>query len=176
VANRRSKTDAVDEVSLGAEMPVLVGTHVNKIDRKGRVSVPKQFRDFLQASNSSFVGMYAFPLFNAPAIEGCGEEFLSRITKSVGRLDLFSVEQNDMAKLVLGRTHQLSFDPEGRVVLPSVLLDHAEISGEVLFVGQGERFQIWNSENYEKHLAQAVERAQTSRATLPLAPSGSAGE
>ncbi len=155
-------------------MPVLVGTHVNKIDRKGRVSVPKQFRDVLQTSQPRYAGIFAFPLFTAPAIEACGEDFMSRISNSLGRLDLFSVEQDDMAKLVLGSTHQLPFDTEGRVVLPGALLEHAEISGEALFVGQGERFQIWGADNYRKHLAEAVERARAGNATLPLAPSGSA--
>lgn len=153
-------------------MPVLVGTHVNKIDRKGRVSVPKQFRDVLLAPNPRFVGIYLFPHFKAPAIEACGEEFMSRISSSVGQFNLFSVEQDDMAKLVLGSTHQLPFDTEGRVVLPPALLNHAGISDEALFVGQGERFQIWNAESYEQHLSEAMERARSSGATLPMAPSG----
>lgn len=152
-------------------MPLLVGKHVNKIDRKGRVSVPKPFRAGLQAAESdqNFAGVYAFPLFKSPAIEVCGEAFMSRIAESVDELDLFSDEQDDMASVILESAHALPFDPEGRVVLPPELLEHAGISGEAMFVGRGARFQVWDPETYRAHSKKAFERARARRATLPLA-------
>ena len=54
-------------------MPLLVGRYLNKIDRKGRVSVPKPLRDVLQAQSAGgFTGVYVYPLFKAPALEACG--------------------------------------------------------------------------------------------------------
>ncbi len=156
-------------------MPLLVGKHVNKIDRKGRVSVPKLFRDGLRAaaSESSFAGVYAFPLFKSPAMEVCGEAFMTRVAESVDDLDLFSDEQDDMASVILESAHALPFDPEGRVVLPAELLEHAGISGEAMFVGRGGRFQVWDPETYRAHSKQAFERARARGATLPLKPVGS---
>ncbi len=153
-------------------MPLLVGKHVNKIDKKGRVSVPKLFRDGLlaAASESSFAGVYAFPLFKFPAIEVCGEAFMTRVAESVDDLDLFSDEQDDMASVILESAHALPFDPEGRVVLPAELLDHAGMSGEAMFVGRGGRCQVWNPETYRERSKQSFDRARARGVTLPLKP------
>lgn len=149
-------------------MPLLVGRYVNRIDRKGRVSVPKPFRDALGGQPSAFPGIYAYPLFKAPAIEACGEAFMQQLTDSIDGLDMFSDDQDDLASILLESAHQLPFDPEGRVVLPAELLDHGAISGEAMFVGRGARFSIWNPETFAEHRGQAFERARTRGATLPM--------
>jgi MraZ protein len=155
-------------------MPLLVGKHVNKIDRKGRVSVPKPFRAGLSAAETeqSFAGVYAFPVFKSRAIEVCGESFMSRLAESVDELDLFSDEQDDMASVILESAHALPFDPEGRVVLPPELVEHAGLSGEAMFVGRGARFQVWDPEAYREHSKKAFERARARGATLSLKPNG----
>ncbi len=154
-------------------MALLVGRHVNKIDRKGRVSVPKPFRDAFK--DQSFAGLYAYPLFKYPAIEACGEDFMNRISQSLDDLDLFSDEQDELASVIMENAHPLAFDPEGRVVLPPELLEHAGITAEALFVGRGTRLQIWTPETYAKHARQTFEKARSRGATLKLRPSGPAG-
>lgn len=149
-------------------MPPLVGCHVNKIDRKGRVSVPKAFRDTLSGGSPGFVGIYVYPSFTAAAIEGCSEEFMSRVSESISELDLFSEEQDDLASILLSSAHALPFDPEGRVILPDVLIQHANLGTEAAFVGRGQSFQIWNPEIYRERSAQAFERARLRGATLKL--------
>ena len=138
-------------------MPLLVGRYINKIDRKGRVSVPKPFRDALQPSNGGFVGVYAYPLFKDAAVEACDEEYMTRVAESVDDLE---------------SAHQLPFDPEGRVVLPAELIACAGIDGEVLFVGRGRRFQIWNPETYQESRRDVVERIKSGGPTLKLRPQG----
>lgn len=147
-------------------MPVLVGRHVNKIDRKGRVSVPKPFRDAFK--DQPFSGIYAYPLFKHPAIEACGEDFMRRLAESLEDLDVFSDDQDDLAAAVLERAHALPFDTEGRIVLPKELLAHAGITSEAVFVGRGARLQIWEPQAYEANSAKAFERARTRGATLSL--------
>jgi MraZ protein len=152
-------------------MPLLVGRHLNKIDRKGRVSVPKVFRDALQAQGAEGGnGVYVYPLFKAPGLEACGEEFMQRIAMSLDELDMFSNEQDELASVLLESAHMLAFDPEGRIVLPAELTDHAGIDGEALFVGRGHRFQIWNPETYRADRAEAIARARQRGATLSLRP------
>lgn len=149
-------------------MAALIGRHVNKIDKKGRVSVPKPFRDaFLQ---QSFAGVFVFPSFKFPAIEASGEAFMDRVVSSLDELDMFSDEQDDLASTILENSHPLPFDPEGRVVLPQDIIDHAGIAEQAVFVGRGARFQIWNPETYEIHRKNAFERARASGATLKLQP------
>ncbi len=149
-------------------MALLVGRYVNKIDKKGRVSVPKPFRDAF--AEQSFAGLYAYPLFKSPAIEACGEDFMVRLSESLEDLDMFSDEQDDLASVILENAHPLTFDPEGRVVLPQELLDHTGITTQALFVGRGSRMQIWEPDTYTKHAKQSFDRARSRGATLRLRP------
>ncbi|MEK9751644.1 MAG: division/cell wall cluster transcriptional repressor MraZ [Rhodospirillaceae bacterium] len=147
-------------------MTLFVGRHVNNIDRKGRVSVPKPFRAALQAQGSQII--YAYPLFKHAAIEACGEAFMARLSASLDDLDMFSDEQDDLAAIVLENAHPLSFDPEGRVTLPKELADHAGIADQIAFVGRGARFQLWEPKAYQANRSMAFERARARGATLKL--------
>lgn len=147
-------------------MSLFVGRHVNKIDKKGRVSVPKLFRSVIQGRG--FQGMYVFPSFKYPAIEACSEDFLIRITSSLDDLELFSEEQDDLSAIILESAHSVPFDPEGRIVLPPELREHAGIKNEALYVGRGDRIRIWEPTAYQAHHATAFERARSRGATLRL--------
>lgn len=155
-------------------MPLLVGQHTNRIDRKGRVSVPKQFRDFY-LGKGGFQGVYVYQSPVVATIEGCDEAFMQRLSDSLDDLPLFSTEQNDLATLILGSAHALPFDPEGRIVLPAELLAHAELAEEATFVGRGNTFQIWNPEAYRARHAEAFQRVRERGATLALRREPEAG-
>ena len=147
-------------------MPLLVGKYVNKIDKKGRVSVPKLFRESFQ--NQAFSGFYAYPHFKVPAIEACGKDFMVRLGESLEDLDLFSDEHDDLAAIIVENAYSLPFDPEGRVVLPKDLRDHAGITNNVAFVGRGVGLQLWDPKAYEANRVNAFERARARGATLKL--------
>lgn len=154
-------------------MALLVGRHINKIDRKGRVSVPKPFRAAF--ADQDFQGLYVYPLFKTPALEACDEAFMGRVAESLEDLDMFSDEQDDLASVILENAHALPFDPEGRIVLPPELRDYAGIDGQAVFVGRGGRMQIWNPEAYESRREAAFSRAKATNATLKLRRSGEGG-
>ena len=149
-------------------MALLVGRHLNKIDKKGRVSVPKPFRSAFESPD--FSGIYVFKSFKFPALEICARDFLKRLGESIDELALFSDDQDDLAPLILGNAHELAFDPEGRVVLPPDTVEFAQLTDQALFVGGGTRVQIWNPTAYESHHAQARERARNRGTTLQLRP------
>ena len=149
-------------------MTLLVGQHLNGIDKKGRVSVPKPFRAALDGQG--FAGIYAYPLFKFPAIEACGEVFMTRLSASLDQLDMFSDDQDDLAAVILENAHALSFDTEGRIMLPDALIETAGLKSKALFVGRGGRFQIWHPDAYKTHRADAFDRARARGATLKLQP------
>lgn len=151
-------------------MPLLLGRYVNKVDRKGRVSVPKSFRDAFKDQESGFSGVYAYPVLNYPAVEACAEEFMTRVVDSLGDMAMFSADQDDLSSVLTESTVPLPFDPEGRVVLPDELIEHAGIDGEALFVGRGKGFRIWAPETYRQQQRAAFERARARGATLSLRP------
>jgi len=147
-------------------MALFVGKHVNKIDKKGRVSVPRQFRATIQARGMT--SLYIYPRFKQKALEACDATYMRRLSESLDDLDMFSDEQDDLASVILANTHELTFDPEGRVTMPSDLSDYAGLDGDALFVGQGPRFQIWQPSAFETFSAMAFERANARNATLKM--------
>lgn len=170
----------------GAVVALLVGRHVNRIDKKGRVSVPKPFRASLARSRvarqaadaDAFTGLYAFPSFKYPALEACDEAFMLRLAEGLEDLDVFSDDQDDLAAVILENARELPMDGEGRIVLPDELRDFANIKGEVLFVGRGARMMMWEPKAYDAQRGDAFERAKSRGMTLklPKRPGASAGE
>lgn len=158
-------------------MALFLDSHVHKIDRKGRVSVPAQFRAALMSQ--SFAGVIAFPSFrdNCDAIEACGWDRMDQLSESLDNLDPFSDEQNDMAAVLFGAAVQLPFDGEGRIMLPDRLLEAAGIVDRTVFVGCGQTFQIWAPDAYTKFALEARARARETRAELRLKrPAGGGGD
>lgn len=151
-------------------MAVFIGTFENKVDRKGRVSVPSPFRQAL--GSQPFQGIVAFRSYRVNAVEACGMDFMEHLNNSVSAIDLFSDAHDDLATTIFSDSHQLSFDGEGRIMLPPVFAQHAGITDRAAFVGKGKIFQIWEPDALERHKQEARTRARTQGLTLALRPSG----
>lgn len=149
-------------------MALFLSTFVNKIDKKGRVSVPSTFRAALESE--SFQGIVAFRSYKHDAIEACSMERMQRLSSSVDDLDVFSDKQDDLTAAIFSESQQLPFDGEGRIVLPKILLDHSRIDGYAAFVGRGATFQIWHPKTFEAHQKQARDRVVDQQMTLRPAP------
>ena len=130
----------------------------NKVDRKGRVSVPARWRPILAAQ--AYNGCVVYPSLVVDAVEGCGMERLERMAESVDTLNPFSDRHGDFATALLGRSTPLPFDSEGRVLLPPELIEHAGIAETATFVGRGATFQIWSPAAYDAYEREAIRRAR----------------
>ena len=147
-------------------MAVFFGTFENKVDRKGRVSVPAPFRQAL--ARSAFQGIIARPSYRTDAIEACDLEFMEKLNSSVSAKDLYSDAHEDLAFTIFADSHQLAFDSEGRILLPSALVEHAKITDRAGFVGMGTAFQLWQPETLQRQKAEARTRARDQGLTLSL--------
>jgi MraZ protein len=147
-------------------MALFLSTFQNRIDKKGRISVPASFRGVLVKED--FAGIIAYSSFVNPCIEACGMARIHRLSESIDALDPFSSERDAFATSILGGSVQLAFDSEGRVTLPESLLITAHITEEAAFVGKGETFEIWNPKELADYASKARDLAKTKRATLQL--------
>lgn len=148
-------------------MALFLSTFTNKIDSKGRVSVPAQFRASLV--NKDFSGIVVYESFVNECIEGCDLERIKKISDSIDNLDPFSEERDAFATTVLGGSVQLSMDGEGRVVLPESLIKKAKIKDSAVFVGKGSTFEIWHPTKFEEYAEKAKKEAKSKRNLLRLA-------
>ena len=152
----------------GAVMALFISTFVNKVDRKGRVSVPATFRAALKGQ--SFNGIVAFRSYREGTIEACAIDRMEELSRSVDALDQFSAEQDALASTIFADAHQLPIDGDGRIILPPLLASHAGISDAAAFVGRGATFQIWSPETFARHQDAARRLAADKGATLRLVP------
>ena len=133
------------------------GTFTNKVDAKGRVSVPAKFRAVVVAQG--FNGMTCFPSFLGQFLEGGGPAFTAEIDAILNKLPPFSPERDQLAAILVGNAVDLMFDGDGRVVLPREFMDHAGITDQVTFVGMTNKFQLWSPSGYEAFRAEALRQA-----------------
>ena len=139
-----------------------VSTVTNKLDAKGRVSIPAPFRQILAAQNTP--GVYCFPSFASPAIECFGHALITEVTARLDSLDPFFSEEHDArAHAILSQSQLLSLDDEGRVTLPEALIKHSHMGERVTFVGMGRKFQMWDPERFAPIERARLELARKSR-------------
>ena len=157
-----------------ARRPVtsFISTYENKVDRKGRVSVPAAYRASL--ANEQYQGVIGYPSLLEPTIEVLGRSTLEELNRR--HLDR-SLDGGDFERTLIGSSDggvieaimamasEMPFDGEGRIIIPARLADHAGIQDRATFVGRGTRFQIWAPERHAEHQATEIEalRARLAR-------------
>jgi MraZ protein len=145
-----------------------MSTYVNKVDRKGRVSVPATFRAQIQPSGQGFFGIvaYPYPLIEQEALEATTIDRMEAVSAALDALDA-PEEQQDLLTMIFGQSQQLAFDPEGRILLPEPFVAHTHITETAAFVGLGMTFQIWEPGRFAAHQAALQERARRQGTRLP---------
>ena len=143
---------------------MFLSSYENKIDKKGRVSVPATFRSHL--SSMGYNGFISYPSFNHAALEACSQDRIERLSQTIDSLNPFEEKRDFFATSILSESENLQFDTEGRVSLSKKLLNHANIKYNVLFVGLGKTFQIWSPKIFEKFRLIARKKAFQNRSNL----------
>ena len=143
---------------------MFLSSYENKLDKKGRVSVPATFRSHL--SSLGYNGFISYPSFNHSALECCSQDRIEKLSNTIDTLNPFEDKRDYFATSVLSESINLQFDSEGRISLSSKLLKHAKIKNSMLFVGQGQTFQIWEPTAFEKFKVTARKKANINRANL----------
>ncbi len=133
-------------------MADFTGRHVHSLDEKGRVSVPAVFRRQITGED----------LYLNLGMDGCLElypperwaglrEGLRGLSRSQGR-------QRYFLRRFASHLRPVSIDAQGRISIPSELLELAGIGGEVVFLGQLDTIELWSPER----LAGAMAREDVS--------------
>lgn len=148
-----------------------VSNFTNRLDAKGRVSIPATFRAVL--TRDGFEGLYVHPALDAPALDAGGNRMLEEIDTFLSSLTPYSDERDQLSTALFGTSEILKVDTEGRVILTESVKDHAGIADSVTFVGLGHKFQIWRPDRFRAHLEEArakVRELKRSIGTAALAP------
>lgn len=153
-------------------MALFLSTYENKVDKKGRVSIPASFRSAVDVQN--FQGVALYQHLSLPCLEGADVSFLEQLSDQLyGDYGPFDTDQLSVATMILGASAQLAFDSEGRIMLPPAMRDHASIEAQAVFIGLGKKFQVWEPSAFEAHRAQQKDIAAIK--VTELAPFGARG-
>ncbi|MFL2525512.1 MAG: division/cell wall cluster transcriptional repressor MraZ [Pelagibacteraceae bacterium] len=143
---------------------MFISTYENKLDKKGRVSVPAPYRSHL--SSLGYNGVVCYPSFTNSSIEFCPQNRLEKIADTIDTLNPFDENRDIFSTSILANSFQLNFDSEGRITLADKLLKHSGIKEKVLFVGQGKSFQMWEPSVFKKFSDDARKKANLKRSEL----------
>ena len=134
------------------------GESLHKVDTKGRVSVPAAFRRVLEEGDPDFTGS-SYPNFvivyggvRANCLEGYTISSITKVDKLISKLPRFSRDREILERFLNTQSTYMQLDETGRIVLSLRLKEKIGIKDEAIFAGMGEKFQIWEPENYQNEV------------------------
>jgi MraZ protein len=142
-------------------MDRFVSQFTNRLDAKGRVSIPATFRAVL--AKDGYEGLYVHPALDLPAVDCGGHALLKEIDDLMADFPAYSEEREILATALMGASEIVKVDGEGRFVLTDRIREAAGITDQVTFVGVGHKFQIWEPVRLTAHFQQSRERAHLVR-------------
>jgi MraZ protein len=136
---------------------LFLSTFENRIDKKGRLSVPASFRAVLERRRDP---LFLFKSLTEPCLEGCGAERIGQIVDAIDNMDSLSAEVATL-QTMLSSAQEMKLDSEGRIMLSADFIAFAELEDMALYAGIGRSFQIWLPSRYRTREADARGRAKT---------------
>jgi len=143
-------------------MDRFLSSATNRIDAKGRVSVPAHFRAIVQ--KRGYDQLYAVRSLETPSLDVGGPDLLDGFAKRIEQEDPFLQTADDMSFLYYGDGAFLKLDQDGRITVTDLMREQTGITTDIAFVGRGHFFQIWEPERLAAHAAQVRERLRQLRA------------
>ena len=117
-------------------------------------------------NSMGYNGFITYPSFNHAALDGCAQDRIEKLSESIDLLGPFEDKRDYFATSVLSESINLNFDSEGRVSIPEKLLRHAKIISNIVFVGLGKVFQMWDPSSFEKFKSVARKKSYINRSAL----------
>lgn len=127
---------------------IFLSNFENRIDRKGRVSVPASFRAVLEANKEPLVVTRSL---TAACLQGQGHSRITQIINALDSMDVFSEEIAPL-QMMIANAAELKMDNEGRIMIPEMFLDHARITDRIVFAGVGRVFEMWSPEQWQQRV------------------------
>ena len=128
---------------------MLIGTYNHQLDQKNRFRIPSKFKQALGEDVVITKGTHhSLYLLSS-------KEITESVFGKMQNVSMFDEEKQKSFRLLLSSSHELETDAQGRVLLPAALKAYANIQKNIVFVGVGNRVEIWAEEewsNYTKDL------------------------
>ena len=121
---------------------MFMGEYNHTIDAKGRLIVPSKFREAL---GDTFVV--------TKGLDGClfvyDNEEWQAFEEKLKSLPITNKEARQFARFFLAGAAEVEVDKQGRILVPNILREFAQISKDVVLIGVASRIEIWSKERFE---------------------------
>lgn len=147
-------------------MSLFLSSYENRLDTKGRISVPASFR--ASVATEAFAGVVLYRSFTHNCIEGLSMSRMEQLAAATDKMGVFDSALDDLSAMLFADARPLAFDVTGRIVIPEDLLKHAGIKDRAIFVGRGTSFQIWNPDEFKKVQDNSLNNLRATRPNLVI--------
>ena len=140
---------------------MFLGTHMPRLDEKGRLILPAKYRDELSTGLVITKGqercLYVFPV----------PEF-TRITEALRTAPVTAKGLRDYSRVFFASASDEELDKQGRVTIPPSLRDYAGLQRDCAVIGANTRLEIWDAANWASYLEQQEDAfSDASQEVLP---------
>lgn len=135
---------------------------INKVDKKGRVSIPASFRPVLGDTSR----LYTLNDVEHPTVDAGGIELIERKERQLEGMSALSSDYDAFSFVLHGDSGELKIDREGRVIISDIIREHTGITDQVAFVGRGHFFQLWKPEAFLAYREEARKKVAEMRRAM----------
>lgn len=133
---------------------MFIGQYEHNLEEKGRLSIPKKFRDEITEGGILTRGLDGC-LFLFP--KGRWEEFINKLSQT----PLTKSDARGFSRLLTYGATEVELDGQGRILVPEFLRNFAGIKKEVILAGALERIEIWDKENFSDYQQKIEKEGET---------------
>lgn len=141
------------------------GINAINLDAKGRMAMPARYRASLAAMAEGRVVLTidtedsCLLLYPQPEWE--------RIEAELQALPSFNRAARRIQRLLIGHATELELDGNGRILLPPLLRDYAQLDKRIILVGQGKKFEIWSEQGWDQGRTEWLKQGLAETEELP---------
>ncbi|ABV35014.1 MraZ protein [Shewanella sediminis HAW-EB3] len=135
------------------------GASAINLDTKGRIAIPKRYREPLHAEFNSQIVITVD--FQSPCLLLYPFDEWSKIEAKLLLLSDTRATERAMKRLLLGYAHECELDGNGRILLPPPLRQYANLEKRAMLVGQLNKFELWDETAWQKQIEQSRETIQS---------------
>jgi MraZ protein len=134
------------------------GSFEHTLDTKGRLSIPSKFRDVLLGKGDDRVIMTNFVLEGTRCLDVYPLEEWQRLEEEIRKKPKFDRRMVSFQNYYLGGASECVVDKQGRILIPPLLRQYANLRRDVVWVSALDKFRVWDQEAWKKVFAEAEEK------------------
>ena len=124
------------------------GANSINLDSKGRIAIPAKYRPSINESSASHLIVTCDPYDNCLLIFTL--EHWEGTESDLQSLSNSKPLHRRLKRTMLSHATEVDMDASGRLLIPSVLRERAKLSKDVMLIGQGKTFQLWDESSWHQ--------------------------